>query len=80
MLSIWRLFNLGIAGNTTYDPLSGFFSAQTGPLAGGNYTLNIKMENQSNASAVVPVPAAVWLFGSGLVALAGITRRSQKKS
>ena len=26
----------------------------------------------------VPVPAAVWLFGSGLLALAGIARRQQK--
>lgn len=27
------------------------------------------------STAVVPVPAAAWLFGSGLIALAGITRR-----
>lgn len=27
-----------------------------------------------DAVAVVPVPAAVWLFGSGLVGLAGIGR------
>jgi hypothetical protein len=25
--------------------------------------------------ATVPVPAAVWLFGSGLIALVGMTRR-----
>ena len=29
-----------------------------------------------NISAVVPVPAAVWLFGSGLLGLAGIARKS----
>ncbi|HEY9202586.1 MAG TPA: VPLPA-CTERM sorting domain-containing protein [Gammaproteobacteria bacterium] len=29
----------------------------------------------SSAPAEVPVPAAVWLFGSGLVGLAGIARR-----
>jgi hypothetical protein len=28
--------------------------------------------------AAVPVPAAVWLFGSGLVGLVGIARRKQK--
>jgi len=26
----------------------------------------------------VPVPAAIWLFGSGLIGLAGITRRKRK--
>ncbi len=29
-------------------------------------------------ATVVPVPAAVWLFGSGLVGLAGIARRKKK--
>jgi hypothetical protein len=27
---------------------------------------------------VVPVPAAVWLFGSGLLGLVGIARRKKK--
>ncbi len=26
---------------------------------------------------VVPVPAAVWLFGSGLIGLAGLARRKK---
>jgi hypothetical protein len=30
-----------------------------------------------NVSAVVPVPAAVWLFGSGLLGLVGIARRKK---
>jgi len=29
-------------------------------------------------TSVVPVPAAVWLFGSGLLGLAGVARRSDK--
>jgi hypothetical protein len=29
----------------------------------------------TNTTSEVPLPAAVWLFGSGLIALAGISRR-----
>jgi len=29
------------------------------------------------AGTVVPVPAAVWLFGSGLLGLIGIARRNK---
>ena len=32
-------------------------------------------ESLINNPTVVPVPAAVWLFGSGLLALAGLVRR-----
>jgi hypothetical protein len=32
----------------------------------------------SNVSAV-PVPAAVWLFGSGLIGLVGFARREKQK-
>ena len=31
-------------------------------------------------AAVVPVPAAVWLFGSGLIGLVGVARRRRKAS
>ena len=31
------------------------------------------------APAVVPVPAAAWLFGSGILALAGIGRRARRR-
>ena len=33
--------------------------------------------NIDNIQAVVPVPAAVWLFGSGLLGLVGIARRKK---
>ena len=31
--------------------------------------------HDGDVGAVVPVPAAIWLFGSGLLGLIGITRR-----
>lgn len=33
-----------------------------------------------NGGPVVPVPAAVWLFGSGLVGLAGLARRGSRSA
>jgi len=46
----------------------------TGTSGGGRYSANI-----SNLSAtVVPVPAAVWLFGSGLVGLVGFAKRKSR--
>ena len=35
------------------------------------------VDSFGSASAVIPVPAAVWLFGSGLLGLVGIARRKQ---
>ena len=34
----------------------------------------------SSSVSAVPVPAAAWLFGSGLVGLAGVARRNKKKA
>lgn len=33
----------------------------------------------ANVNTTVPVPAAVWLFGSGLIGLAGLGRRNRRK-
>jgi len=46
----------------------------TGGFAGFYYTLFLEGTIGAGTSAV-PVPAAVWLFGSGLVGLAGVARR-----
>ena len=45
---------------------------QTPPFAGQAPSFNGTV---ANSSAIVPVPAAAWLMGSGLVGLASVTRR-----
>jgi len=44
--------------------------------------LNFKADGRSAVAvpAAVPVPAAVWLFGSGLLGLVGIARRKNSQS
>ena len=39
-----------------------------------NYTLYAEWDDQTQFISAVPVPAAVWLFGSGLLGLAGFSR------
>ena len=34
----------------------------------------------SGGTSVIPVPAAVWLFGSGLIGLVGVARRRRNKA
>jgi len=50
-------------------------------IAGNTYFIELDIEATADAfggsPAVVPVPAAVWLFGSGLIGLVGIARRKK---
>ena len=39
--------------------------------------VGLAFDNFSPATAVIPVPAAAWLFGSGLIGLIGIARRKK---
>lgn len=72
--------NSSLSGNTLFDPGSGSFAAATDNLSLGTYSLKITMANYISADsmAAVPVPAAVWLFGSGLLGLIGIARRKKR--
>lgn len=72
--------NFGINGSNTYSPGAGLFSASTAALTAGTYTMKIHMGNAAHATSVtvVPVPAALPLFGSGAIALAALARRRSK--
>ena len=57
---------VGVGGNPMSD----------GPFGGFNANFDItSMSSIVVTPATVPVPAAVWLFGSGLVGLVGVARR-----
>lgn len=58
-----------------YRPGASYFTMTTAPLL-GTYSLNISMVNEATIE-VVPVPAAAWLLGSGLIGLAGVVRRKK---
>ena len=63
----WPLIDDGIAGSPMID----------GPFPGLSVNFDIGSGNSLTVLSVsaVPVPAAVWLFGSGLLALIGIARK-----
>jgi hypothetical protein len=48
---------------------------KSGPFAGFNANFDITSVHITSQGPVVPVPAAVWLFGSGLLGLVGVARR-----
>jgi hypothetical protein len=51
-----------------------------GPAPGFSVNLDIGSGNSMVVTAIsgVPVPAAMWLFASGLLGLAGVTRRRRR--
>ncbi len=68
----------GLWGATTYDPGLLSFSATTGLLAAGDiYQVTIAQSTFAGAiqSQLVPEPATLAVFGSGLLAMAAIGRR-----
>lgn len=71
---------LELSGLSSQPTLAGALSytggTLAGDLAGGSLELATAGNDvQGKLGAVVPVPAAAWLFGSGLLGLFGIARR-----
>jgi hypothetical protein len=81
-------FLIVLGGGATYEYTWYLFTGLTGELTGswttdavfgGMDLSNISVYTKENfPPSEVPVPAAVWLFGSGLVGLAGVARRGRK--
>lgn len=60
----------------SYDAVTGDFTASwDSVVVGGSFNGGLGNWTISGNMSAVPVPAAVWLFGSGLLGLAGIARR-----
>jgi len=71
------IFSLTINLANTFGSSFGTFSGVQLNIydgVGGNYNSALSLVG---TTAVVPVPAAVWLFGSGLLGLVGVARRKK---
>lgn len=70
---------LEISGGSFLNSPIGITEYALDPWVGGGSQINPDFVNGTvTAVSAVPVPAAVWLFGSGLLALTSIARRSRK--
>ena len=82
---IYSNANGSIAGNKPHNPFIDQTATFTLALAGAtsstvisNVVFSFGTQEGSNVAGVpVPIPAAVWLFASGLIALVGIARRNR---
>ena len=69
----------GSRDGNVYDPTSAIWTFSTTDLGDWNDpVLRDGTYSMSVQTTVVPVPAAVWLFGSGMIGLVGIARRKAK--
>ncbi len=66
-------------GAVTYQNVGGLIELDSSINPGGNPNFNgdVQVWAVFSNTAVVPVPAAVWLFSSGLLGLIGIARRKK---
>ena len=71
---------LPLIADTNVDTRAGDIGIGGSPMVAGpflNYNINIDITSMQ-VTSVVPIPAAVWLFGSGLAGLIGVARRHRQ--
>jgi hypothetical protein len=57
---------------------SGVFSFTLAPGASETFYTDVKMTANLEAVSAVPIPGAIWLFGSGLLSFVGLKKRQPK--
>lgn len=71
----------GINTNDSFSPPTGFVGGITDHAAYRitlrSDSLHFSLDGNTITASPVPVPAAVWLFGSGLIGLAGLAQRTR---
>ncbi len=76
LTQVWDVILTDFNATATLSPVALDFSGTPGSaLSGGSFDgMSLSMEFVST----VPVPAAVWLFGSGLIGLIGVARKRRR--
>jgi hypothetical protein len=76
--NVWTSYNFtGFTGPDTTGGITLQFNSACAPIAGCNADYFIDNVSITADLAPIPIPAAVWLFGSGLVGLVGVARRKR---
>jgi hypothetical protein len=68
----WYKNSIGLRGDLQFE----YFDSQHDYLS-TQYNVNVPLYAMSVSVSSVPVPATVWLFGSGLLGLIGVARRKK---
>jgi hypothetical protein len=75
-------FNQGanpVTGTASGGSTGTFTASWTSLINGGPFNGQTGTYNVTGTYSVVPIPAAAWLMGSGLVGLATVARRRKRK-
>lgn len=73
-------FDFSLVGEhrvTAWEDTEGGTAPSGSGFGGWNAQWELNGSGSTSAPAVIPVPAAVWLFGSGLLGLVGVARRKK---
>jgi hypothetical protein len=75
----WDLWGVNTSNIECLQPGWGFCTSIESLYIAGDFGSNLDKIKSKNATlvATIPVPAVLWLFGSGLIALVGVARRKK---